>query len=203
MEHSDSSIEGQEVGRGAKRRRGESLENAILEAAWNELEAVGYSAFTFEAVAKRAATSRPVLYRRWPSRVELALAAMRYYIAKNPVTVPDLGSVRSELCLLLRKFADRSPPRLTRLVFEMSEDMHERGARFTDLGENPLAEVLGRAVSRGEIDAGKLIPRIARLTTALVFHETVITQQTVSDAAIEEIIDRIFLPLVSNAATEF
>jgi len=180
-----------------QRRRGAALEAAILDAAWRELEEHGYSAFTIEAVARRAGTSRPVLYRRWPTRVELAFAAMEYHIRRNPVVVPDMGSVRLELCLLLRKFADRAPPRLTRLVFEMSEDMHQKDAKFSDLGENPLSAVLERGVARGEIDPSKLIHRIARLPTSLVFHETIITQQRVSDEAISQIVNEIFLPLVT------
>jgi AcrR family transcriptional regulator len=182
----------------ATRRRGAALETAILDAAWAELEECGYSTFTFEAVARRAETSRPVLYRRWPTRVEMAIAAMAHHVQRNPVNVPDMGDVRSELYLLLRKFADRSPPRLTRLVFDMSEDMHHRSASFSDLRENPLGEVLDRAVARGEIDQARLIPRIARLPTALVFNEIIITQKNVSDDAIKQIVDDIFLPLVAQ-----
>jgi AcrR family transcriptional regulator len=184
----------------ATRRRGAMLEAAILDAAWLELDECGYSAFTFESVARRAETSRPVLYRRWPTRIQLAFAAMRYHVRRNPVSVPDMGDVRSELYLLLRKFADRSPPRLTRLVFDMSEDMHQHSTRFSDLRENPLGEVLERALARGEIDATKLVPRIAQLPTALVFNEIVITQQRVSDEAIRQIVDDIFLPLVRVTA---
>jgi len=180
----------------ATRRRGAALEDAILGAAWIELQNSGYASFTYEAVARRAETSRPVLYRRWPTKLELALAAIRNHISLNPVHVPDLGNVRNELCLLLRSFADRSPPRLTRLIFDMGEDMAERETSFIDLRENPLAEVLKRAVERGEIDAAKLTPRVIRLPTGLVLHEIIITQQRISDDAIAEVVDNIFLPLV-------
>ena len=55
----------------ASRRRGQALEDAILDAAWDVLETGGWSGFTFGAVAERAHSSKPVLYRRWRTREEL------------------------------------------------------------------------------------------------------------------------------------
>jgi len=57
-----------------ERRRGKALEDAVLDAAWSELLDGGYASFTMEAVAARAHTSRPVLYRRWPNRADLAIS---------------------------------------------------------------------------------------------------------------------------------
>ena len=185
-------------GQTATRRRGVALEDAILDAAWLELASLGYSGFTFEAVARRAGTSRPVLYRRWPTRASLATAAIARHVSQNPLIVPDLGNVRDELCLLLRKFADRSPPKLLRLIFEMSEDMAAEDASFQDarFRENPLGDLIERAVQRGEIDARKLTPRILRIPLGLVMHDVIISVRTISDEAIAEIVDQVFLPLV-------
>ncbi len=175
------------------------LEDAILDAAWIELETTGYSHFTFEAVARRAGTSRPVLYRRWPTRARLASAAIARHVRRNPLIVPDLGSVRDELCLLMRRFADRSPPKLLRLIFEMSDDMVADNMSFMDarFQENPLHEVIERAIRRGEIDARKLTPRVLRVPLSLVVHEIVLSNKQISDEAIAEIVDQVFLPLAA------
>ncbi|WP_371871433.1 TetR/AcrR family transcriptional regulator [Phytohabitans rumicis] len=90
------------VGVTPTRRRGQELEDALLDAAWDELAAVGYARFTMEGVAARAGTSRPVIYRRWPNRAELAIAAIRHYGARQPVATPDTGSVREDMIVLLR-----------------------------------------------------------------------------------------------------
>ena len=82
----------------------------------------------------------------------------------------------------------------------MQQSLAERETSFIDLRENPLAEVLKRAVERGEIDAAKLTPRVIRLPTGLVLHEIIITQQRISDEAIAEVVDNIFLPLVRMTA---
>ena len=46
----------------------ESLNAAILDAAWAELQDVGYPGLTMERVASRAGTSKPVIYRRCAPR---------------------------------------------------------------------------------------------------------------------------------------
>ena len=67
------------------RRRGAELEEALLEAAWQELEERGYAGLTMENVATRAGTSRPVIARRWRSKAELTIATLRHQIQKRQI----------------------------------------------------------------------------------------------------------------------
>ena len=183
------------------RRRGAALEDAILDAAWAELTELGYAGMTLESVAKRAETSRPVLARRWPTRMKLATAAMGRYFARHPITVPDLGSVRDELHLVLRYLSDRVQPNLIQLAFDMSRDLADAGSNLTEVrreltnGE-PLRAILKRGVDRGEIDPNRLTPRIAALPTDLARNEILMTRKPLSDEVIREILEDIFLPLV-------
>ena len=62
--------------RAPQRRRGAALENALLDAAWDELVEKGYDGFTIESVAERAQTARAVIYRRWATKPELMRAAI-------------------------------------------------------------------------------------------------------------------------------
>ena len=84
------------------RRRGAQPEAALLEAAWAELTEVGYGAFTMEGVAARAKTSRAVMYRRWSSRPELAMAAIGQYTRLAAADIPDTGTLRGDVLALLR-----------------------------------------------------------------------------------------------------
>ena len=183
------------------RRRGAALEDAILDAAWAELTELGYAGMTLESVAKRAETSRPVLARRWPTRMKLATAAMGRYFVLNPITVPDLGSVRDELHLVLRYLSDRVQPNLIQLAFDMSRDLADAGSNLTEVrreltnGE-PLRTILKRGVDRGEIDPNRLTPRIAALPTDLARNEILMTRKPLSDEVICEILEDVFLPLV-------
>jgi AcrR family transcriptional regulator len=87
------------------RRRGGILEAAVLEAAWQELTETGYAAFTMEGVAARARTSRAVLYRRWPNRPELVVAALRHHTKLTAADAPDTGTLRGDLLALLRNMS--------------------------------------------------------------------------------------------------
>jgi AcrR family transcriptional regulator len=197
------------------RRRGSQLEDAILDAAWAELVERGYPGLTLEGVAKRAGTSRPVLHRRWPSRTALATAALGRHIAQNPIVVPDLGSVRDEICLLLRRMSDRARPDLIRLVFDMQTDLADNHTNLADLRAHLrerlraqtvepdlMQTILGRAVERGEIAAARLTPRIVSLPTDLARHEILMTFESLSNEAINEIVNEVFLPLVRQTGQQ-
>jgi len=192
-----------------ERRRGSRLDDAILDAAWAELVERGYPGLTLEGIAKRAGTSRPVLHRRWPSRTALATAALGRHIAQNPIVVPDLGGVRDEICLLLRRMSDRARPDLIRLVFDMQKDLADQHSNLAEMRAQLRAQIvdsdvmqtiLGRAIDRGEIAAACLTPRIVSLPTDLARHEVLMTFQPLSDEAIKEIVDEVFLPLVRTSS---
>jgi len=184
-----------------ERRRGARLEESILDAAWVELVEQGYPGLTLEGVARRAGTSRPVLYRRWPSRTALATAALGRHLAQNPVVVPDLGSVRDELCLLLRRLSDRARPDMIGLLFDMQKDLADQHSNLAHMraqivDSDIMQTILGRAIIRGEIAAARLTARIVSLPTDLARHEVLMTFAPLSDKAIREIVDEVFLPLV-------
>ncbi|WP_437039839.1 TetR/AcrR family transcriptional regulator [Streptomyces sp. enrichment culture] len=61
------------------RRRSAALENAITDVAWDVLVEHSYNGLTYEAVAARDGTSKPVLYRRWPQREDLLIATLTRY----------------------------------------------------------------------------------------------------------------------------
>jgi AcrR family transcriptional regulator len=189
------------------RRRGDTLETAILDAAWAELLEAGYSSFTVEGVAKRAGTSRPVLTRRWPSRTDLAVAALAHYNKNNPIEVPDLGSVRAELILILQKLSDRGTRTVTKVVLTMDDYFVETNSSLADLqarlvGESKFQQVLRRGIARGELDQSRLTSRISSLPLDLLRHEVIMTRKPVSNELIVEIVDTIFLPLAAARAAD-
>jgi AcrR family transcriptional regulator len=194
-------MEAEKIGR----RRGTELEEAILDAAWAELEERGYHGLALDGVAKRAGTSRPVLARRWPNRTALATAALGRHMARNPISVPDLGSLRDEICLMLRRLSDLARPDMIRLFFDMQKDLADRHSSFAAIRADMRAQIvdpdivqtiLRRAIDRGEVDAARLTPRIMSLPADLARHEILMTFEPLSDDAIKQIVDEVFLPLV-------
>jgi AcrR family transcriptional regulator len=190
------------------RRRGRALEDALLDAAWDELVEHGYGRFTIDGVAARAGTSRPVIYRRWPNRSDLAIAAIRHQGQQRPVAVPDTGSVRDDLIAVLRDASATRGELAALISVQMGEYFTETGrspadirAEFLSGRQQPFSidEVLRRGVERGEIDPKRLTPRIATVALDLLRHELLMTLQPVPEETIAEIVDEIFLPLVQTS----
>lgn len=187
-----------------RRRRGRELEGALLDAAWDALVERGYDAFTIDAVASRAGTSRPVIYRRWPTKQALVRAAIGHNGAKSRGPVPDTGTLRGDLLALLRQVNETRVGLAVFLGVGLAPYYRETGSSIADLREVLLggrgggaAQILARGLDRGEIDPAKLTPRIATLPFDLLRLHILMTLKPMPDEAIVEIVDTIFLPLVT------
>ncbi len=187
---------------GKTRRRGAALEQALLDAAWAELQEVGYAGLTMEAVADRAGTSRAVLYRRWRNRPELVIVAMRRHRPMLSGEVPDTGSLRGDVLALLTRVSDRLTELGPETVYGILGDYFadtELFAAFQDqvlhIGASVMASILKHAKERGEVRQG-ISPRVASLPTDLFRHELLVRRTPPARSAIAEIIDDVFLPLV-------
>lgn len=187
----------------AQRRRGAALEGALLDAAWDELTERGYDDMTIDAVAARAGTSRAVLYRRWPNKQELVLAALAHEVDKDVVAVPDTGSLREDVIELLRQGNKLRVGLVAALMTRLGGFYQQTGRSLDDLRasvqgdrDGVLEQVIRRAIDRGEIQPEQVTDRIARLPVELFRYEILTTLRPLSDEAIEEIVDTIFLPLL-------
>ncbi|MDY0395607.1 TetR/AcrR family transcriptional regulator [Virgibacillus halophilus] len=180
------------------RRRGTELEDAILQAAWNELMNVGYQNLTMEEVAIKAKTSKPVIYRRWDSREELVLAAIGKNIPKPADDIPNTGNIRNDVIIVLERLNDListiGPETIHGLMSVLA------GIPFSELlhlrRTNTMQTILKRAAERGEIKVEKVTDRITKLPVDLIRHELLTTYEPVTEKTIVEIVDDIFLPLI-------
>lgn len=192
----------------ARRRRGTELEDALLDAAWEELDANGYAGLTMEAVAARAGTSRPVLARRWPSRSDLALAAIRHRYDGDPIEVPDHGSLREDVLDLLRQFGDRRSGMVVLIMLRFGGILSEADGGMAGLRERLLSPgpswldtILERADTRGEIDRSRMPDIVANLPTMALRHEMLMTLHAPDEATLVSIVDDLFLPLATATRT--
>ncbi|MFI5959221.1 TetR/AcrR family transcriptional regulator [Cryptosporangium sp. NPDC051539] len=185
------------------RRRGEALEDALLEAAWEELKERGYQGFTMESVAERARTGRQVLYRRWPNRKDLVIAAINRYFDTNTVEIPDTGRLRSDLIAYLISASVARIELIAVFTVALAEYFDDSGETPADLREQVLSGrakgseiVFRRAVERGEIGPERLTPRVEALPFDLLRTELMMTRRPVPEQTIVEIVDQVVLPIV-------
>jgi AcrR family transcriptional regulator len=184
------------------RRRGEELEHALLAAAWAELLDVGYPKMTIENVAARAGTSKPVIYRRWPTKAKLVIAALAHNLPLEEDDI-DTGSLRGDLVELvgrgIKRFVRMPGDTLPGLITETFREPEVFAELRTRLRQGEVVELvrplLTRAVARGELRTDRCPDRVLRLPFDLLRAETLVYGVMVDDDAIAAIVDDIALPL--------
>ncbi|MFB7997615.1 TetR/AcrR family transcriptional regulator [Streptomyces sp. NPDC056002] len=188
----------------ATRRRGAELEQAILRAAAEELTEAGYQNLTMDGVAARAGTAKNAIYRRWPSRAALCVAAYRRMLPTGPSETPDTGTLRSDALALLTRANGRMSSPAGKILRELLVDIQGDVERARELREQlgqvntgPWLTVLARAAARGEADPGAVTPRVATVAVDLLRNEYATSGVTaVPDRVLAEIVDQVYLPLV-------
>jgi len=186
------------------RRRGEELEWAILHAAAEELREVGYAGMTMDRVAARAGTNKNAIYRRWPHRAALGIAAYRH-LTDAVIPHPDTGTLRGDALEMLRRANETwSSPYgaiLRGLLAAAADDpqlltlMRERSG--ADTMDRAWLAMLERAAVRGEAPASAVHLRVATTPMMLLRAEYAMRGvPSVPDEVVVEIVDEVFLPLV-------
>jgi AcrR family transcriptional regulator len=187
-----------------QRRRGEELEAALLEAAWDELAEAGFPKLTMESVAARAKTGVAVLYRRWQNKDDLVLAAIKHYGTTRPVVIPDTGTLRGDMLALLHAINDgrNSFTVVVSAAFAgllSSSGLTPAEVRARIIGDRPVwsHEIFRRARERGEIDLDKAPAAVLTMPFDLMRHDLLMTLKPVPTDRIAAIVDELFLPLVA------
>jgi AcrR family transcriptional regulator len=188
------------------RRRGAALEEAIIAAAVAELAEVGLERLSMERVAERARTGKASVYRRWPNRLELAVAAF-YRLAPDRGAASDTGTLRGDLLAFFGAEVDTlAGPAGTVLRAVLADVVRDRdlGDRFRAAtrgsGAEVMAGIVRRAQGRGELgpapvtawqlEAGLAVVRFQGLTSAQI-----------EAADIAEIVDQVVIPLLRAAGS--
>lgn len=143
--------------RSVGRPRSERSEAAILKAAMDILIERGYRGFTIDEVVTRASVSKATIYRRWPSKELLAVAAVGGFPELHAV---DTGSLEEDLYTIVSEFADvlESTALGTvwpSLVGERSRNPELKAAldEMTEYRRTPTRQAFERAIERGELPA--------------------------------------------------
>jgi AcrR family transcriptional regulator len=190
-----------------RRRRGQQLESALLDAAWDELVEVGFANLTMESVAARAKTGIAVLYRRWANKHELVLAAIAHYGHAHPIQTPDTGTLRGDLLALLTAFSKARATFIAVLATAgFSGLLADTGltpaqARDKLLGDQRTGSdqiIYQRAHERGEITLDHIPPAVLAMPFDLVRHDLLMNLNPLRPKRIRSIIDELFLPLIQS-----
>jgi hypothetical protein len=172
----------------ASRRRGAVLERAILDAALEQLGAVGWKALTMEGVTKE----------------DLVADALRTHLPAVE-SAPDLGNVRDDLLELCREASEAmfSPAgsAVRAIVHECDAQQAERFygiivGRVIDPTIKLLRDVITRGIERKEVRAGAANPYVFDVIPAMMMYRTKVCGCEWSEVDIQEMIDQLMVPLL-------
>jgi AcrR family transcriptional regulator len=192
-----------DTGGGRTRRRGAALINAIHTAVLEEVAEVGVGRLTMEGIARRAATAKTSLYRRWSEPADLLLEAL-YHLHPVEEPTPGADDLRGDLIQALQLMVAWMPspagravaailadpqrdPRLVKALFE--HVFAERGGTFT-------RTVLRHYADRGHFPPDLLTPVVADIGEALVVKRMLDTGMPPTEADLAAIVDQAILPAV-------
>ncbi|MFA3837723.1 TetR/AcrR family transcriptional regulator [Streptomyces aureus] len=146
----------QGTGRGPGRPREERVTGAALNAVVALIAEQGMGAVTMDAVAARAGVSKPAMYRRWPTKQDLVIAAAESRI--GPLSIPDMGDFRAELrTVLTARMEAYRVPGVDRLIAGVIGSAAEAGAErsaygaYTARGMGETMRILERGIARGDV----------------------------------------------------
>lgn len=149
------------------RPRDPRIDAAVLDATVELLAVTGYPGLLVSAIARRAGTSKPAIYRRWPSKAHLVHEAV--FPISAATDIPDTGSLRRDLREMICRTKDvlstpAAKAALPGLIGEMAADPSLHSAlleRFGGLIGGGLNDLLAKASARGEIRPDVSAPELA------------------------------------------
>ena len=182
--------------------RGSEREDAILAAVLELVAEVGYDQVTMDGVAARAHASKATIYRRWSNKAELVVAAVQRH-ASEPA-VADSGDLRRDLIRVLAAMRDRLADQDATLLLGLIAAMR-RNAELADVVRSQLvvtkraalADVVERAVARGELPGTADLSLAAEIAAAVLLSRLLITGQSLDDAFIRHLVDGALLPALN------
>jgi AcrR family transcriptional regulator len=177
------------------------LDDALLEAAWEQLQREGYAAFTIDAVARAAGTSRAVIYRRWPGRAALVLATVRAHAGTVIGHVPDTGSLEGDVLTLLRELAERMQQIGIDVANGLFSELDEVPEETAAVVPTALQQVIDQARGRGEVGDAPIPEAVLAMPAMLIRYSMIAERAAPSDQALDHITHQLFLPLVHYHAS--
>jgi len=172
-------------------------EQEVLDTVVLLLTEVGFNQLTTDAVAARVRVSKQTIYRRWPSKAKLVVAAVRS-MAETGAESPDTGSLHDDLVALLKevrvKFLDNDHLSIPALLSASRRTDEELDNALIDLSierRRPFLALFERARERGEITAEADIDALTDSIVGAVFMRYLFRRVTVDDAAITAIVETV------------
>jgi AcrR family transcriptional regulator len=167
------------------------------------LQEHGYDRLTVEAVATEAHSSKATMYRRWPSKAELVLAA---FIEGTRITelAPHTGSLRGDLISIGVSVCQQSCEHASTMRAVLNELAHNPALseafqeEFVSQRRLVFDEVIADAVARGEIDVEAVNPDFHDLLAGYLVFRGVVSGHEPTEETVRALVDQVLIPSLTR-----
>ena len=178
-------------------------ETELLAVTLHLLQEHGYDRLTVDAVAATARASKATVYRRWPSKAELVLAAFIEGIRQVAVP-PETGTLRGDLlrvgevvCQQARQHAST----IRAVLVEVSRNPALNDAmqhQFVEQRKALIHHVLQQAVDRGEIDGSTISDELWDLLPGYLIFRSIIASRPPTQQTVQALVDDVIIPSLTQ-----
>jgi AcrR family transcriptional regulator len=169
------------------------------------LQEHGYDRLTVDAVASTARASKATVYRRWPSKADLVLAAFIEGIRQVAVP-PDSGTLRGDLLRLgevVCKQARQHASTIRAVLVEVSRYPALNEAmqhQFIDQRKALVQQILCQAVERGEIADAAITDELWDLVPGYLIFRSIIPGRPPTRETVQVLVDNFIIPGLTRSS---
>jgi AcrR family transcriptional regulator len=178
-------------------------ETELLAVTLRLLQEHGYDRLTLDAVAATARASKATVYRRWPTKAELVLAA--FIEGLRPAEVPpDTGTLRGDLLEvgeLICRQAHQHAGTLRAVLVELSRNPALANAfqdQFIEQRKAVIDHILRLAVDRGEIDGAAIISELWDLLPGYLIFRSITPSHPPTRSTVRALVDDVIIPSLTR-----
>lgn len=193
--------------RRAGRPRDPNIDRLLLETTLSELIAHGYAGMSVDKVAMRSGVGKPAVYRRYPDKESLAIAALGRLAAKTDVHMS--GDLRADLTAEINEAHENlvrtnGVPLVGTLIAELNrhpELLNMYREQLVCPRSEKVQLILREAQNRGELRADANLPFITRLLFGLIMGSYIVGEpldRAAVAAAVDVVLDSAVEPKPSR-----
>jgi AcrR family transcriptional regulator len=180
-----------------------AIDDQLLRATQDLLVEEGFERLTMDAVARRCGASKATIYRRWPGKTTLVVAAAAALF--TPPEVPDTGDLREDLLACGRAYVHREGRTAQVLAAVLTASQYDTDLR--DASRDALGapygglfeQVLARAVDRGWAPATADVATLAEVFPAVAYQRVAARGLLLVEEDVVRVVDGVLLPALAGA----
>ncbi|MGB8211134.1 MAG: TetR/AcrR family transcriptional regulator [Mycobacterium sp.] len=178
-------------------------ESELLAVTLQLLQEHGYDRLTVDAVAAKARASKATVYRRWPSKAELVLAAFIEGIRQIAIP-PETGTLRGDLLRmgeLICQQGKQHAGTIRAVLVEISRNPALNDVmqhQFIEQRKALMDQILQQAVGRGEIDQAAINDELWDLLPHYLIFRSIIPGRPPTRHTVQTLVDDVIIPSLTR-----